>query len=126
MVIKEHGLLIGIHRRHDDFFLRLVVTGKLTHEDYKIMVPMLENAIKGIAHPAIRVLVECRQFEGWELRAAWDDFKLGVKHGSEFKKIAIVGDKPWEKAAAKVGSWFIAGEMKFFEDSGQALSWLEV
>ena len=126
MQIREHGLSVGISRVDNEFFLRLKVQGKLTHEDYKVITPMLESAIAGIAAPDIKALVECQDFEGWEMRAAWDDFKLGVKHGREFRKIAIVGDKPWEKAVAKIGSWFIGGEMKFFEDTRQALQWLEL
>ena len=122
----EHGLSVGIRRIDGEFFLRLEVLGKLSHEDYQVLVPMLESAIKGIANPSIKVLVECRYFEGWEPRAAWDDFKLGVKHRKDFKKIAIVGDQPWEKAVAKIGSWFIDGEMMFFEDVKPALAWLEV
>lgn len=126
MVVREHGISLGIHRIENQFFLRLVVQGKLTHDDYTLMTPMLDQALAGIADPDIKMLVECRQFEGWELRAAWDDFRLGLKHGSKFGRIAIVGDKPWEKAVARIGSWFIEGEMQFFEDSRQALRWLEL
>lgn len=126
MVVREHGISLGIHRIENQFFLRLVVQGKLTHDDYTLMAPMLDQALAGIADPDIKMLVECRQFEGWELRAAWDDFRLGLKHGSKFSRIAIVGDKPWEKAVARIGSWFIEGEMQFFEDSRQALRWLEL
>lgn len=124
MLINEHGVSVGIHRVNDAFFMRVAVQGKLTHEDYKVIIPLLDNAVAGVDGAHIKLLVECRDFEGWELRAAWDDFKLGLKHGREFKKIAIVGDKPWEKAIARVGSWFIGGEMKFFEDRRQAIQWL--
>lgn len=126
MKVREHGLSVGISRINSEFFLHLTVLGKLTHDDYKVITPMLEGAIAGIAAPSIKALVECQGFEGWDLRGAWDDFKLGVKHGKEFRKIAIVGDKPWEKAAARIGSWFIGGEMQFFEDTRQALQWLEL
>ena len=62
--------------------------------------------------------------EGWELRAAWDDFKIGLKHGNEFKRIAIYGNKNWQEITAKIGSWFISGEVKYFDDEGDALAWL--
>lgn len=123
---KEHGISIGLYRTGDQFFLRLLVQGKLTHEDYQMITPMLDNALAKVEHPTIKALVECHQFEGWELRAAWDDFKLGLKHRKAFAKIAIVGDKPWEKAVAKVGSWFIDGDMQFFEDVRDARQWLGV
>lgn len=125
MLVREHGIAIGIHRIDNRFFVRLTVQGKLTHDDYRVIVPMLDQAMAGIDQPEIDMLVFCQHFEGWELRAAWDDFKLGLKHGRKFRKIAIVGDKPWEKAVAKLGSWFIDGDMQFFEDNSQAMRWLE-
>ncbi|ARN74738.1 STAS/SEC14 domain-containing protein [Oceanicoccus sagamiensis] len=121
---NEHGLSVGISRVNNDFFLQLKVTGKLTHDDYQTFIPLLENALGGVNNPQINALVDCLALEGWELRAAWDDFKLGLKHGSEFKKIAIVGNKPWEQWAAKIGSWFIHGEMAYFENREEALNWL--
>lgn len=125
MALREHGISIGLFRHEGDLFVRLKVRGKLNHADYQMMVPMLEQAMAGIDQPKVRMLVICDQFQGWEARAAWDDFKFGLKHGREFSKIAIVGDKPWEKAAARVGSWFMEGDMQFFEDRGQAVRWLE-
>lgn len=41
-----------------------------------------------------------------------DDFKLGLKVGTSIDKIAIYGDKNWQELAAKVGSWFITGDMR--------------
>lgn len=123
--LKEHGLSVGLSRTDNDFYLQLKVTGKLTHEDYETFIPILENALAGVKNPTINALVDCLALEGWEMRAAWDDFKLGLKHGSEFKKIAIVGNKPWEQWAAKIGGWFIGGEMAYFEKREDALNWLE-
>ena len=54
-----------------------------------------------------------------------DLFKLGLKHGSEFEKIAIYGNKGWQEMAAKIGSWFVSGEMKYFESLDEALAWLK-
>lgn len=59
------------------------------------------------------------------LRAAWDDFKLGLKHGNEFDKIAIYGNKKWQEYLSKIASWFISGDVKFFEDANEALEWLQ-
>ena len=63
--------------------------------------------------------------QGWELRAAWDDFKLGLKHGSEFEKIAIYGNKNWQEIVEKMGGWFISGETKKFDNETDALAWLD-
>ncbi|QQX79345.1 STAS/SEC14 domain-containing protein [Shewanella sp. KX20019] len=89
---KRHGISVGIERFDNQFYLNLIAKGKLTHEDYQYMVPMLESALAGVEHPEINVLADLTELDGWELRAAWDDLKLGLAHGRAFKKIAIVGE----------------------------------
>ena len=125
MPITRHGLSIGIERVGNDFFLSLKAIGKLTHEDYKKINPMIDSALEGVTDPKIKAFIDGSELEGWEARAAWDDFKLGLKHGSEFSKIAIFGNKKWQEYTAKVGSWFISGEVKYFEDADEALTWLQ-
>ena len=125
MNVKRHGLSIGIERTEDDFFLSLKAIGKLTHDDYETITPMIESALEGVDHPRIKAIFDGSELEGWELRAAWDDFKIGLKHGSEFEKIAIYGNKRWQEIGAKVGSWFMSGEVKYFENRDDALAWLE-
>jgi len=121
---KKHGLSIGITRVDEQIFMEMKAIGKLTHEDYLTITPMLESAVKGIEHPKVNVLLDATEFKGWELRAAWDDFKLGLKHGKEFNKIAIVGHSKWLSFAVKMGSWFIAGKSQQFDDLKDAIAWL--
>ncbi len=125
MGIKRHGLSIGIEQFNNEFLLTIKAIGKLTHEDYQIITPMIESALAGIEEPRIKVLFDGRQMEGWELRAAWDDFKLGLKYRGEFTKVAIVGNQRWQKLAAKVGGWFVSGDVKQFEDLDTAYDWLQ-
>lgn len=126
MSIQEHGLSIGISRMDQRFYVVLKATGKLTHADYQTITPMLEGALAQVESPKVRMLVDLTGFEGWELRAAWDDLKLGLKHGSEFERIALYGHQRWQEWAAKIGNWFIAGEMAFFEDEDLAMDWLAI
>ncbi|WP_416306424.1 STAS/SEC14 domain-containing protein [Neptunicella sp. SCSIO 80796] len=120
----RHGLSIGIERTGNEFFLFLKASGKLTHDDYQIITPMLESALESVKQPSVNVLIDGTELQGWEMRAAWDDLKLGLKHGNEFNKVAIFGDKDWQERIAKIGSWFISGEVKYFHDAAAALSWL--
>ncbi len=124
MIIQRHGLSIGIHRSGSEFFLSLKAIGKLTHEDYQTITPMIDAALKGVEEPKVKALIDCSELEGWEARAAWDDFKIGLKHGSEFSKIAIYGHTKWLEYATKVGGWFISGEAKYFENEDDAITWL--
>lgn len=128
MNISRHGLSIGIERMDSTFFLTMKAIGKLTHEDYEIITPMIDSALTGVKDAEVHMLIDGTEMEGWDARAAWDDFKLGVKHGKEFKKIAIYGNtsvnKNWQEIAAKVGSWFVSGEVKYFNNCDDALKWI--
>ena len=126
MSVKRHGLSIGIERTGSDFFLSLKAIGKLTHEDYETITPMIDSALNAVKAPKVKALIDCTELDGWELRAAWDDFKIGLKHGNEFVKIALYGNKNWQEIAIKVGAWFVSGEAKYFENEDEALTWLSL
>ncbi|HAI96378.1 MAG: STAS/SEC14 domain-containing protein [Cycloclasticus sp.] len=126
MAFLTHGLSIGIERMNTHFFLTLKAVGKLTHEDYTVITPMIDSALATVKEPKVNILIDATDLKGWELRAAWDDFKLRLKHGSEFDKIAIYGNKNWQKINTKLGSWFISGDVQYFDHLHDALSWLDV
>jgi hypothetical protein len=125
MSVARHVLSIGIEKVGNEFFLSLKAIGKLTHEDYETITPMIDSALEGVKDPKVNVFFDGTELEGWELRAAWDDFKLGLKHGGEFDRIALLGNKKWQEYASKIGSWFVSGEVKYFEDENEALAWLQ-
>ncbi len=122
---KRHGLFIGIERVGKTFFLSFKAVGKLSHEDYVKITPMIDAALEAVKDPRIKCLADLTELEGWELRAAWDDFKIGLKHGSEFEQVAIVGNKRWEEFSAKVATWIMSADIKYFEDADSALAWLD-
>ena len=124
MASKRHGLSIGIERTGEDVFLALKAVGKLTHEDYEIITPMIDSALAEVRQPKVKVLIDGTELDGWEMRAAWDDLRLGLKHNNDFHRIAIYGNRRWQEMAARVGAWFMSGEVKFFEDEDDALTWL--
>ena len=124
MKVSRHGVTIGIERVDNEFFLSLKATGILTHEDYEKINPMIDSALEGVKDPTVKVFIDGSELEGWELRAAWDDLKLGLKHGNSFDRIAIYGTKKWQKYSAKMASWFMSGEVKYFDDSDEAINWL--
>jgi len=103
----------------------LKATGKLTHADYTVMVPMIAQALQTIPNVKINMLLDATEFEGWELEAAWDDFKFGMEYKDTFLKIAIVGTEKWQEYMAKMGNWFMDGEVKFFYDLEEAKKWLK-
>ncbi|MGI1999025.1 STAS/SEC14 domain-containing protein [Shewanella frigidimarina] len=100
-------------------------SGQLTLEDYQQFLPQLETQIKRLGK--ISLLFEFDNFTGWDLDAAIDDIKFGMKHLSDFDRIAMVGDKSWEHWMALIAKPFlISSEVRYFnrEDLQQAWDWL--
>lgn len=122
---KEHGISIGINQSNDNFYIRLDIKGTLSVEDYDIMIPIIEDTIKNVPHPKIKILVNGLDFDGWELKAAWEDLKFGLKHNKEFKKVAYIGSRSWEEYGIKISNWFTSGQMQYFEDETSAKQWLK-
>ncbi len=121
---NKHGISIGLNRVKNYFFIKMDIIGSLTHEDYEIITPMLENALQGVEEPKISLLIDATQFDGWSLQAAWDDLKLGLKHNKDFEKIAFIGNKSWQEYSIKISNWFSLGKMEYFENIEDALVWL--
>ncbi|MGL4517559.1 MAG: STAS/SEC14 domain-containing protein [Shewanella sp.] len=126
MTMLKHGISIGIERYgDDDFFVAFKAVGTLTHQDYLRMQPVLESALAGVQDPDIYALVDVTELDGWELHAAWDDVKLGIKHIRHFEKIGIVGKTTFQEVMATLANWLTPADVKFFSDKGAALAWLK-
>jgi hypothetical protein len=126
MVASKHGLSVGMERVRNKYFLSLKAAGKLTHEDYGTIKLLIDSALESVKHPKVKILIDGSELDGWELRRAWDDFKLGLKNGNQFDKIAIFGDETWLEQISNISSWFESGEVKYFDDSTTALEWLQI
>lgn len=99
------------------------LTGKLHDEDYRAFVPQLEEALA--REGRISLVAQFEDFHGWDLHAAWDDFKVGLEHYSDFARIALVGDKAWERWMAQLCKPFTRAEVRYFDspDLDAALDW---
>jgi hypothetical protein len=93
--------------------LIISVTGKLSKEDYKSFVPKVEELI--LKFGKIRVVLEMRDFHGWETSALWEDIKFDIKHLSDIDSLALVGDKKWEKGMSIFCKPFTKAQIKYFD-----------
>lgn len=98
--------------------------GKLSHADYQTFLPRLESLID--EHGPLSVLLELEDFHGWDLAAAWDDFRFGMAHPNDFARIAMVGHGHLQHWMARMAKPFVHGEVRFFEreDLDAAWDWL--
>ncbi len=98
------------------------LTGKLHDADYRTFVPLLDAAIAN--EGKIRLLVHFEDFHGWDLHAAWDDFKVGVEYYADFERIAMVGEQAREKWMARICKPFTKATVKEFDHAADAaLRW---
>lgn len=105
--------------------LEVQVSEKLLHADYQLFVPEVERLVA--QHGKIRVLFEMTQFHGWEPAAVWDDIKFDVKHFTHIERIAMVGDKKWERGMAAFCHPFTTAKVRYFDarDLEKAREWVE-
>lgn len=100
------------------------ISGTVTKADYGVMVPEVEALVE--QEGSINMLLDMTDFK-WEKVSAWgSDFKFGREFRKKIEKMAIVGDKTWEKWLTKVADPFYAMEAEYFpaEDSDAAWQWL--
>ena len=103
--------------------LEIQVTGKLTKEDYEHFVPRTEAMME---QGKIKILMTMHDFHGWDIGALWEDIKFDVKHFGDIERLAIVGDKQWEKGMAMFCKPFTTAKVQYFDisDIESARSWL--
>jgi len=105
----------------------IAAKGKLTHEDYThTVIPAIEKALEH--HHKVSVLFHLPEFEGAEMAALWDDTAFGLKHWSDFKRIALVTDEEGARSAMAFFAWMIPAEVKVFptHDMDHAREWLAI
>jgi hypothetical protein len=103
----------------------LKLCGRLHDGDYQEFLPTMETILTAVGK--VRLFVQYEDFHGWDMHAAWDDLKFRVQHYSDFERIAMVGDRKWEKWMANFFKPFTKAEVKYFDRSevDAAWKWLE-
>ncbi|MCJ7593040.1 MAG: STAS/SEC14 domain-containing protein [Woeseiaceae bacterium] len=109
-----------------DNVLGIEASGKITATDYQsVLVPALEDKLKEIKK--IRFLyVLGDAFDGFSGAAAWEDAKVGLKHLTQFDRIAVVTDVEWIQNSIKFLGFAIPGEIRVFKngDLQKARGWI--
>lgn len=97
------------------------LSGKLHDADYKTFVPQVDGAIA--KEGKVRMLAQFHDFHGWDMHALWDDIKFSTTHCTKIERIAMVGDKTWEKWMAKVCKPFTMAKIRYFDVSEIDAAW---
>lgn len=96
------------------------VSEKLTEKDYKTLVPLIEEAIR--KQGKIRLLWDMDDFEGWNVDALWQDLKFDTEHKDDIERLALVGDKQWEKWISQPTKLFF-DKAKYFDRDRVTEAW---
>lgn len=111
---------------HEGNIYAVRVSGKLHHEDYQKFLPELEALL--VPNEKIALLIELDDFHGSDLSAIKDDISFGLKHNDSFEKVAIVGEKKWQRWMTLFSSPFLKGDIKYFNraELQDAWDWLRI
>jgi len=109
---------------NDENIIAYRVSGKLSHKDYQAFLPVLEALLK--ENPSLSLFIELDDFKGWDLEAAWDDFKFGIDHADDMNRVAIVGHHTWQKWMIHLAQPFMKAKIQYFthEHLIDAWDWL--
>ena len=104
--------------------LTVKASGKLSAKDYETLEPGVDKLIETAGR--IKILFIMHDFHGWELGAVWEDIKFATKHCRDIEKVAMVGDKSWEKWMATICKPFTMSSIKYFDtgEDNAARDWL--
>jgi hypothetical protein len=118
-------MAIDIHKENGSKILTVRASGKLSKEDYEQFVPHIERLIE--QEGKIRILFEMHDFHGWDIAALWEDIKFDAKHFADIERLALVGDKKWEKGMSVFCKPFTTAKVKYFDttEQQQARRWVE-
>jgi hypothetical protein len=99
--------------------------GKLVKADYPHFVAEFERLVQKPRRQ--HVLFDMTEFHGWDVGAAWEDLKFGVKHFADIDRLAMVGDKKWHHGMAVFFKPFTKAVTRYFDEteSAEARKWLE-
>lgn len=100
-------------------------TEKLTEADYNKLLPILNNMLK--QHSKFRWYFEMENFDGWELKAFWEDIKFDAKHANDFEKVAMVGENQWQEWMTDLMKPLTSAEVRYFDLSQkeEAAQWIK-
>jgi hypothetical protein len=96
-------------------------SGELTDNEFKKFVAEVETIVAGQGR--IRLLMMVDYPQDLDLKAAWDDLVFWIKHTKDIDRLAIVGQKEWEKWLELLEKPFIHTEVKYYESTNVRDAW---
>ncbi|ANT61602.1 MULTISPECIES: STAS/SEC14 domain-containing protein [Roseobacteraceae] len=108
-----------------DGLLQVRLRGKVDGAAYEEAIGDLDSYFA--EHETIRLLIDLRDFDGWQgLDALRDHFFLVRGHAKRVHRAAVVGDAGWQEMAVQIGKRAFGLDARHFraDEMAQAKAWL--
>jgi hypothetical protein len=119
--------MIEILPQSENERLGVVISGRLTHEDYQKLEPELD--LRAGRFDAFDLLVELTDIEGVEPEAIRDDLEFTREYASNIGHMAVVTDDPlWQRLSQFLGKplgELVGIDLEHFADRSAAWEWLQ-
>ena len=106
--------------------LGITAKGNVTGFDYEtVLIPAVEQILAG--HKNLRFLYHLGdEFSGVDVKAMYDDAKVGLQHLTAWERVVVVTDIGWIRTALKAFGFVMPGRVRIFGNSelADALKWL--
>ena len=102
-----------ILEERQDRLVEVHVKGKIDREDYQHTMPELDRLIE--QQGKIRLLVDMTGFDGWTVGALWEDLKFDARHFTDIERVAMVGEKKWQKNLSWFCRPFATAKIRYFD-----------
>lgn len=98
------------------------VFAELTLSDFKRIE---EEVVRQIAaHGQVQLLVDLRDMLGLTVDVALEDIRFTRAHAHDSGRVAILSERDAVAWTALLAQWFVAAEIKVFDDEALARAWL--
>jgi hypothetical protein len=100
------------------------LSGKITVREFKKFSDEVEKTIAD--EGKIRLLLTMEYPQDFTLKAVWSDLIFWTRHIKDIERLAIVGQKEWEKWVEILEHPFIRTEVRYYDKSRleEAWTWL--
>lgn len=94
--------------------VHILAKEKLNNEDYERIIPLLKDNVE--QHAKCNILFKMDDFKGSKPQSLWNELKFDLKHTQHLKKIALVGEKKWQKSMADIVKCFDKVRIEGFDE----------
>lgn len=115
--------MINIETHTENGIIAIKASETLSKKDFDKLTPALKEFTATSQDCHLLMILE--RFKGWEdVSAFWEDLKLDAEFIGEFDRIAIVGEKKWQKWGTNLLDSLTNTELKFFDIKNADDAWL--